>query len=157
MATFIRRNVLRGRAAPKPVSTRFCLCEIEPTYQHRQFLGPHCDAASLRPRRPRKSSFLESFGADPQSAAIPHQRFDSRATTVREEEQVTAQRIVPELITHHTVQSVEAFAHVDCVHAEVDACRWTEAEHSYTRSAAPIRSGNSASPHSMRRPFASIS
>jgi len=68
-----------------------------------------------------------------------------------------AQWVVPELLTHHTVQSVEAFAHVDCVHAQVDARRSTEAERSYTRSAASIRCRNSASPHSMRRPFASTS
>jgi len=69
----------------------------------------------------------------------------------------TAQWALPELLTHHTVQSVEAFAHVDCVHAQVDARRSTEAERSYTRSAASIRCRNSASPHSMPRRFASTS
>jgi hypothetical protein len=70
---------------------------------------------------------------------------------------VATQRVVPELVAHHTIQSVEAFAHVDCVHAEVDARRWTKAEHSYTRSATLIRCGKSAIPHSIRRPFGSTS
>src|SRR5436190_51943 len=77
---------------------------------------------------------------------------------ITEQEQVAAQRIVTEAIANHAVQAIESLAHVDRVNGKEDlGCR-AKAEHGRQQlSAMRINCGNSAWPHSMRRPLPSTS
>jgi hypothetical protein len=72
---------------------------------------------------PREAAFLQSLRALPQSAAIPHQGFQSRTRAIGKQEQMPTQRVLPKLIAHGSVQSVEALAHVHGFHRYIDLCR----------------------------------
>ena len=53
---------------------------------------------------------------------------DARAAAIGEQKQMAAQRVVSELIAHQPIQPIESFAHIDCVHAKIDAGSRAEAE-----------------------------
>jgi hypothetical protein len=81
------------------------LFEIEPVHQHRQLLGAHCHAALFFFRfRLTEAAFLQPLGAHPQSAAVPHQGFQTRARAIGKQEQVPAHRVCAELIANQPVQ-----------------------------------------------------
>src|SRR6185369_12501714 len=130
-------------------------------HQHGQFFGPHRYGASPRCcLRPVKSPTLQALRADPQSAAVPHQRLQSGLRAIGEQKQMSTQRIVPELIAHQSEQSFEAFAHVHRLGPEIDLRCRAKAEHVYTASAIRISRARSTSlkAHalSMRRPLDSV-
>ncbi len=71
------------------------LLQIQPVHQHCQLFGSHRHScASGAATRPMKPALLQPLRAHPQSAAIPHQRFQSGARAIGEQEQVSAQRIL---------------------------------------------------------------
>lgn len=61
---------------------------------------------------PVKPALFEAFGANPESGAIPEQEFDAIAGPVAKDKDMTAGRILLELLGDDSVESVEAFSHV---------------------------------------------
>src|SRR6476646_4132447 len=144
-----------------PVTSWPRLRQIHSVHQHGQFFGPHRYGASVRRCLwPVESPALQPLRADPQSAAIPHQRLQSGLRAIGEQKQMPTQRIVPELIAHQSEQSFEAFAHVHRLGPEIDLRCRAKAEHVYTASAIRISRARWASLKvhelSMRRPLASV-
>jgi hypothetical protein len=107
----VRSGSLRCGSPPVPVPPRFGSLQIQAIEQHGEFFRPHRDAVVFRVRVradwPAKAALLDPLGANPQSAAIPHQRLESGSRAIREEKQVAAHRIVPQMIANQAVQAVK--------------------------------------------------
>src|SRR6516225_7831171 len=156
--TQMPRNVLCHRRAPQPVLSRPCFGHVQTIHEHRQFFRTHDYTASLLRAGPAKTTLLQSLGANPQPAAIPHQNLQAASCAIREQEQMTAQRILAQTIANQPVQTVESLAHVHPFDGDVDLrCRAQAKHHAF--SATRISRVNSASPNthplSMRRPLLS--
>src|SRR5258708_7146765 len=124
------QSVLRGTAIPL---AWLRLLQIEPVYQHRHLGSAHRYAVLfLAGGGPAEAAFLQPLRAHPQSAAIPHQGFQTRACAIRKQEQMPTQRVLPQLIAHGSVQSVEALAHVHGFHRYIDLCRQPQPEQRIT-------------------------
>src|SRR5262245_44330140 len=84
LAELCRRSVVH------PVFARTRLGEIQSVDQHRQLFRTHDDAARSVGGRPAEAPALQPLGADPQTAAVPHQRFHPRPRTIGEQKQMAA-------------------------------------------------------------------
>lgn len=121
---------LCGGCPPIPVLAALGLRQIEPAEQHCKFFRLHHNAAfgggGCRPVEPPA---LQPLGANPESAAIPHQCFDPRSGAVGEQEQMAAQGILAQVITYQAEQAVEAFAHIHRFGAKIDFRCQAESKH----------------------------
>jgi hypothetical protein len=85
---------------------------------------------------------------------LPDQSLQPSVRAIREQEQMAAQRIFPQVVPHQSMQSFEAFAHVNRFPRNVDFRRRTQSEH-YAAPAIRISRANALSsksqPDSIRR------
>src|SRR5215204_5303621 len=71
-----------------------CLLQIDATQQQRQFLMAEDQLRFfVRRLRPSESSFLQTFGTDPESTAVPEQQFQPVSLGVGKQKYMAAQWI----------------------------------------------------------------
>src|SRR5271166_4552763 len=68
-----------------------------------------------------KGAGLESLVPDDQAVWLPEEDLDAIAAAVEEQEEMSGERILPEMLVDHSQEAVEALAHVGGPRAKKDA------------------------------------
>ena len=79
--------------------------------------------------RPGETPLLQPFGTDPESASVPDEDLQPITLAVAEQEQVPAERVTRQSISHHTEQPLEPLAHVSDPGGQIDPCGWAQSKH----------------------------
>ena len=104
--------------------------EVDSVQQKGEFAGTERDAGLAgMDDRPGEATFLQSFGAYPQTASIKEEEFQARLLAISEQEEVAAEWVFAEGVTDETEEAVEALAHIDGIDGDEDAGGWRKAEH----------------------------
>src|SRR5271156_4163791 len=99
------------------------LCQIDaPDQQHEFFMAEGDFAFFALWRRPPEPALLQTLRADPETAAIPEQKFQPVALRVGEQKDMTAQRIARQTVAHQSEETFEALAHVGRSGGKINAC-----------------------------------
>src|SRR6478672_12574742 len=89
------------------------LQQIDSSYKQCQFLmaEQHLRLCAFG-FRPAEAALLQAFRAHPQPTAIPEKQLQAIALCVREQKNVSAQRLTQQPVAHQTVEPFEALAHI---------------------------------------------
>lgn len=79
--------------------------------------------------RPTERTLFQALRAHPQAAPVPAEHLDPVTTTVAEDEQVSAERILLQSSFSKRVKSVEALAHIGDPGCQKDLCCRSSREH----------------------------
>jgi hypothetical protein len=115
--------MLGCRSDPLPVaSLRLIDPHGDSAQQGRQLFRKHFDGIGFhRWGRPPKGSALKAFAADPESGAVPVEKFGHVAPFVGKPEKMSALgESIDGALLNHRAQSIEAFAHICVARKEVD-------------------------------------